>query len=130
MEEQNNNTFEYTYSAPTEEEKRQIASIRRQYENTLESGESKVERIKYLDAKVRNTANIVSLALGIAGCLIFGLGLTMVLEWQKILWGIALMGVGCIPTILAYPVHQWLFEKGKKKYGEEILRLSEEILKK
>ena len=125
-----NNTFEYTYSAPTEEEKKQIASIRRQYETSLESGESKVERIKYLDAKVRNTANITALALGIIGCLIFGLGLTMVLEWKRLLWGIVVMSVGCIPTILAYPVHQWLFKKGKKKYGEEILRLSEELLSK
>ena len=130
MEENQNNTFEYTYCALTEKEKKEIASIRRQYEETVESGEDKVERIKYLDAKVRNTATCISLVFGVIGCLIFGLGLTMILEWGILVWGIVVMMIGCVPMFLAYPVFNWLFARGKKKYGAEILRLSEELLQK
>lgn len=122
--------FEYTYTAPTEEEKKQIESIRRQYGTGGNSGESKVERIKELDAKVKNPATAWALVLGVLGCLTFGGGLTMILEWSIWFGGIAVMAVGCLPMLLAYPVHQWLLKKGKKKYGEEILRLAEELLKK
>ena len=131
MEEQkNNNTFEYTYSAPTEAEKKQIESIKRQYETPQKPVESKVERVKRLDAKIKNTANAFSSALGVVGCLVFGLGLTMILEWGILLWGVAVMALGCPLMIFAYPLYNFLIKKGKKKYGAEILRLSEEILKK
>ena len=130
MEEKNGkNTFEYTYSAPTEAEKKQIESIRRQYA-AQGKVESKIDRVRRLDSKVKNTATCVSLILGIAGCLTFGLGLTMILEWKVWLWGVVLMAIGCAPMVLSYPVYIWLFARGKKKYGDEILRLSEEILKK
>ncbi len=123
------NTFEFTYSAPTEREKKQILSIRKQYEETKECGEDAFARIKALDAKVKNTAICVSLILGIVGCLTFGLGLTMILEWNQWTWGIVLMVVGCIPMAFAYPAHHWLFARGKRKYSAEIIRLSDELLK-
>lgn len=129
-EKKNNNTFEYTYSAPTEVEKKQIESIKRQYETPQKPVESKVERVKRLDAKIKNTANAFSIALGVVGCLIFGLGLTMILEWGIWLWGVAVMALGCPFMIFAYPLYNFLIKKGKKKYGAEILRLAEEILKK
>ena len=128
MNENKNNTFEYSYSAPTEEEKREIASIRRQYEAVLDSPQSKFVRLKALDAKVKNTATCVSLILGVVGILVFGLGLTLVLEWEQLVWGIVVMLVGSVPTALAYPVYGLLLRKGKKKYGGEILRLSKELL--
>ena len=126
----NGNTFEYTYSAPTETEKKQIESIRRQYETPQKPVESNVERVKRLDAKIKNTANAFSLALGVFGCLVFGLGLTMILEWEIWLGGVGVMALGCPLMIFAYPLYNFLIKKGKKKYGAEILRLSEEILKK
>lgn len=130
MEEQNKQTFEYTYSAPMEREKKQIESIRKQYVSQPKNADETIERIKQLDAKIKNTATCTALIFGVVGILVFGLGLTMVLEWGIWLWGIVLMAVGCPPMALAYPVHTWLTDRGKKKYGEEIVRLSDEILKK
>lgn len=121
-------TFEYAYSAPNEEERREIASIRRQYEAREVAPEGKLERLRRLDARVRNTANAVSLALGVIGLLIFGLGLTMVLEWTMLIWGIVVAAVGSAPIALAYPVYKITLRRNKEKYGEEILRLSEELL--
>lgn len=121
------NQFNYKYTAPTEEERKEIDSIRRQYA-PQEQTETKIERLRRLDALVKNTATIWSLVLGVLGTLVFGLGLTMILEWNILLWGIVIMAVGSIPVAIAYPVYKGLLKKYKNRYGEEILRLSEELL--
>ena len=122
-----NNKFNYKYIAPTEEERKEIDSIRRQYA-PQEKTETKLERLRRLDGLVKNTANIWSLVLGVVGMLVFGLGLTMILEWSIWLWGILLMAAASIPMAIAYPVYKWVIKKYKNRYGEEILRLSEELL--
>ena len=121
------NQFNFKYTAPTEEERREIDNIRRQY-ISKEKTETKIERLRRLDALVKNTAVIWSLVLGVLGCLIFGLGLTMILEWNIYFWGIALMVIGSAPMAVAYPVYKALLQKYKNRYGEEIVRLSEELL--
>ena len=126
--EEKNNKFEYNYSAPTEEERREIASIRRQYEDRSNSPEGKLERLRRLDAYVNNMATAVSLVAGVIGLLIFGLGLAMVLEWGLYFWGVLVAAVGLPPMAAAYPLYRKMLAQNKKKYGEEILRLSEELL--
>ena len=121
------NQFNFRYTAPTEEERKEIDSIRRQY-SPQEQTETKLERLRRLDGLVKNTAIIWSLVLGVFGCLIFGIGLTMVLELSILLWGIVLMVIGSVPMAIAFPVYNKLLKKGKAKYGDEILRLSEELL--
>lgn len=121
------NQFNYRYTAPTEEERKEIYSIRSQY-LSKEEGESKIGRLRRLNSLVQNTAIIWSLVLGITGLLIFGLGLTMILEWSVWLWGIVLMVVGLVPMAIAYPVYKAVLKKYKARYGEEILKLTEELL--
>ncbi len=119
--------FNFKYTAPTEEERLEIDSIRRQYSVT-ERTESKLERLRRLNSKVKNTAIVFAYVFGIVGCLIFGLGLTMILEWNIFLWGIAVMFFGGIIMSVDYPVYKFILNKGKAKYGGEILRLSDELL--
>lgn len=121
------NQFNFKYTAPSMEERKEIDSIRRQYSPEFKT-ESKLEKLRRLDGLVKGTATIWSLVLGVIGCLIFGLGLAMVLEWNILLWGIVLMVIGSIPMAIAYPVYKVVLAKGKSKYGEEILKLSEELL--
>ena len=121
------NQFNYTYVALTEEEKKEIASIRKQYA-PQEKTETKMERLRKLDARVKNVPTAVALALGIIGLLVFGLGMTTVLEWLMPVLGVAICIVGAVPMGLAYPVYNGLLKWGKKKYGDEILQLSEELL--
>lgn len=121
------NQFNFRYTAPTEAERKEIDSIRRQYA-PQEKTETKLERLRRLDALVKNTAIIWSLCLGVLGTLIFGLGLAMILEWNIWLWGILLMAVGGVPMVIAYPVYKGVLRQYKNRYGEEILRLSEELL--
>lgn len=123
-----NKRFEYTYKAPTEQERREIESIRRQYAAHGAAPEGGIERLRYLDNRVKSAAICWSLVLGVVGLLIFGVGLTMALEWDLLLWGIVVGLVGLVPMFCAYPVYCRLFQRNKAKYGEEILRLSEELL--
>ncbi len=125
MEERN---FNYVYTAPTEAERKEIESIRRQYEEKIPEGESKIDRLRKLDGKVKNTATVLALVLGIVGCLVFGLGMAMVLEWELVFGGVLCAVCGGILMALAMPIYKWTLRKNKKKYGEEILRLSEELL--
>ena len=121
-----NDKFEYTYAAPTERERREIESIRKAYLPD-EAGE-KLRRLRKLNARVRNTAMCVSLTLGVAGVLLFAAGMSLVLSFGRYAAGIALAALGIVPIALAYPVFNRLLRRGKKKYGAEILRLSEELL--
>lgn len=121
------NQFNFKYTAPTEEERKEIDSIRRQYAPQNQE-ETKLERLRRLDSLVKNTAVIWALCLGVVGLLIFGIGLTMILEWSIWFWGIVLMVVGSVSIAMAYPVYTAILKKYKARYGEEILRLSEELL--
>ncbi len=122
-----NDKFTYDYSAPTKEEIKEIEDIRRRYGGQKKE-KDKLFRLRELDNKVKNPPTVWSLILGIGGTLIFGLGLTMVLEWEIFLWGVIVAIIGCVPMALAVVVYNRLLEKNKKKYGEEILRLTDELL--
>ena len=119
--------FAYTYAAPTEKERREIAAIRRQY-YTGEQREGKMERLRALDKRVKDSATITALCLGIIGCLLFGGGMALTLEFENLLFGIPVSIVGMVPMLLAYPTHNAVLKRSKKKYGPEILKLSEELL--
>ena len=128
MENNDNNTFSYTYTALSESEKREVARIKERYTADNKSSATKLDRLRSLDAKVRNGAMIIGITLGVVGVLVFGLGLTCVLEWGLWVLGISLMVAGCVPIAVAYPVHNAVYKHNRNKYGDEIARLSEEIL--
>lgn len=125
--EKNNEEYNYTYVAPTKTEREEIESIRKQY-LPIEKRVEKLQKLRALDRKVKDVPTIFSISIGVFGCLAFGLGLTCVLEWGLIAWGVVISIVGIAISIPAYPIYQKTKEKLKKKYGEEILRLSEELL--
>ena len=122
-----NKSFHYEYSAPTEEERKQIESIRKQYQ-AKPTADNKLERLKALHAQVKNGAMITALTLGIVGTIVFGAGLAMVLEWQMWLWGVLLAAIGGGVAAVAYPVYKAVLKRNKEKYGAEILKLSQELL--
>ena len=122
-----NKQFNYTYKAPTEEERREIESIKRQYEEP-KTEEGKLEKLRRLNNFVNGSATAISLIVGIIGTLAFGLGLTMVLEWSKLIGGIIVMIIGIPLVAIAYPLYNKILKRNKEKYGKEIIKLSEELL--
>lgn len=121
------NKFEYTYVAPTERERKEAEAIRKRYLPESENVD-KLTKLKRLDEKVKRFPMVLSLSLGVVGTLIFGLGLTLILEWSMIVWGTVVAVVGMLPLALAYPAYKLSLTNRKRKYGAEILKLSEEIL--
>ena len=119
--------FSYTYSAPTEEERREIEDIRRAYAPAAKS-EDRLAQLRALNERATRPARIAALTLGIGGILLFGLGMSMTLAWELIAGGIVVAVIGMLATIVANPVRRALLNLGKRKYGAEILRLTDELL--
>lgn len=123
----NNDDFRFKYSAPTNEERKEIESIRNSYLNNKKET-SKLEELRKLDAKVKNIPLILALAVGIVGTLIFGLGMAMVLEWSILIWGIVVCAVGLVPCCFAYPIFLLSTKRLKERYSSRIISISEELL--
>ncbi|MCD8040126.1 MAG: hypothetical protein LUF82_01270 [Clostridia bacterium] len=119
--------FNYSYSAPTENERKEIESIRRGY-LPQEKTYSKLERLRQLDKKVKTPATAVAAIFGVAGVLVFGFGLTMVLQWALYVWGSVVAALGAVLMVAAYPAFNLILKRNKAKYGQEIIELSEELL--
>ena len=94
--------FEYVYKSPSPEERDEIKAIQEEYLQDGKKEKSKLDRLRELDSKVKNIPVCVAMVLGVVGLLIFGLGLTMVLEWNLLIFGIIVMLLGCVPMIFAY----------------------------
>ena len=93
---------------------------------------SKIRALKKLDAKAKLPATIFTYSWGILSALVFGTG--MCLAMQVIGNGVAgvvagvLVGVlGLIGCGVNYPIYNKKLEKGKAKYGYEIVQLAKEI---
>ena len=123
----NNNDFEYKYVAPTSAERKEIEHIKNSYMPKSYSAD-KLARLRKLDGKVRNVPTMIALIFGIVGLLIFGTGLTLVLQWNLIVWGIVVGFVGVVPIALAYPMYIKVNNFLKNKYSEEIIKISDELL--
>ena len=74
-----NDKFDYTYAALTEEERLEIEQMRREYspeQNKL----SALEKMRRLNRKVRRPAEITAVVMGVVGVLTFGAGLSIVMD--------------------------------------------------
>lgn len=117
----NNEKFEYTYSAKQQAE---LENIRKKY---LPEEETKMDKLRRLDKSVTRQGTMISIIIGVAGTLIMGLGMCMCLEWQQFVLGIILGILGIAILAAAYPVFNEITQKQKEKIAPEILRLTEEI---
>ncbi len=94
---------------------------------------SKIVKLRKLDKKAKQGANIFAYSFGLLSALVFGVG--MCLSMKIIGNGsMALTVLGIIIGIIAfalvsvnYPIYKKLLEKGKKKYAFEIVELAKEI---
>lgn len=124
--ENNNERFEYTYSAIQQEE---IEKIRKKY---LPKEKDELAELKRLDEEVTRPGMIVGLALGVIGTLIFGAGMSMALVWtDTMLVAGVLVGIaGFVILGMAYPMYHKITENQKAKMAPRILKLTEQMLHK
>ena len=127
---ENNDSFKMTYSASQQEE---IQSIRKKY---VPKEESKMDRLRALDARVTQKATMVSILVGVLGALVLGCGMSLILSDFGAALGTAALPVGIIvgvigmiPVALAYPVYNRTLKKEREKIAPQILQLTDELMK-
>lgn len=130
-----NESFNYTYSAPQCEE---IKKIRMKYENGGES-EDKLEKLRRLDKGATKKATSASVSVGIIGALLLGMGMSLIMTdfyvFFKLAYttavavgtGVGLCGIALV--CLAYPLYNKCLKSARKKLAPEILKLTDELMK-
>ena len=121
--------FSYTYSAQQQEE---VQNIRKKY---LPPEEDKMKRLRRLDQRATQTAQIWALVLGVVGALIMGTGMSLVMTdigaaiglSAPLIPGIVIGVIGMIPVAFAYPTYNRVLKKERQRIAPEILRLSDEL---
>lgn len=119
--------FVFNYSAPSEDERREIEDIKSQFVPS-ERKEDKLTKLRRLNKKVNNPPKIFAYCFGFIAILIFGTGMTMVLEWSLYVWGAVVGAVGATLMCVTYPIYKVLLARNKKRYGQEIIDLSNQLL--
>ena len=135
MDNQETETFQYTYSAKEQEE---IKAIRKKY-SAQEQVEDKMAQLRRLDASVAQKATTASLVFGMIGALIMGMGMSLAmtnvgeilgLTGQMAMFiGIIIGIVGIILVCVAYPVYNRIVKKERERIAPEIIRLTDELIK-
>jgi len=126
----NNEMFNFTYSAKQQEE---IKRIRSKY---ISPEETKMDRLRKLDRSAYKKAKIYAITLGIIGTLILGTGMSLAMtELSGFPGGTALfigipVGIfGIVLVALAYPVYNLILKRERQRIAPEIIRLTDELMK-
>ncbi len=131
-----NNGFQYNYSA---KEQAELKKIREKYITHTKSPElSTIEKIRKLDADVTKKGMTAALIFGIIGTLLMGFGMSLIMTDIKsilgaysdmaLIIGIIIGFIGMVGVIVAYPLYQSITAKERKKVAPEILRLTDELM--
>ena len=127
---ESNHSFEYTYSARRQQE---VEEIRKAY---LPKEEDKMEQLRKLHALPTKKAQAASIAVGVIGALILGIGMSLCMTELGASLGSLAMILGIVVGIagialvaLAYPVFNRTLKKERERIAPEMLRLTDELLK-
>ena len=109
--------------------------IRTQY---MEKASSELDALRELDAKVKRPANVFAYIFGSIAAIVMGAGMSLVMTdigatlgmQSAMIPGIAIGALGLGMAILTYPMYKGILNSRKKKYGAEILTLSDKIMNK
>lgn len=126
MDNNSKETFSYTYSA---KEQSELKRIREKY---LPQKENKLEQLRRLDRSVTDKGAAAALIAGISGILLMGIGMCCAIVWlgKWFVPGIIIGIIGICTASLAYPLYTRVTKKERRKIAPEIMRLTDELLKK
>ena len=112
-----------------EKERQYAEKLRLAYADKNES-ETKLEKLRKLDAAVRRPAEIFAYVFGILGALVLGVGICLAMEVIASLMplGIAVGVVGIAMVSANYFIYRAILKSRRQKYAQEILTLSDELL--
>lgn len=123
--ENNQNGFQYTYSA---KEQAEIKNIRSKY---TPKEENKMEQLQRLDASATQKATMYAIIVGVIGALILGAGMSCCLVWTNSLLipGIVIGVIGMAVLAVAWPLYNRTLKRERERIAPEILRLTDELMK-
>ena len=109
--------------------------IRTQY---MEKESTELDALRALDTKVKRPANVFAYVFGSVSAVIMGAGMSLVRTdigamlgmTSTMVPGIVIGIVGMIMALINYPMYKGILGSRKKKYGAEILKLSDKIMNK
>lgn len=94
---------------------------------------SKVVALKKLDKKAKRPAEIFTYTFGIISSLVLGTGMSLCMgaigggTTLSMIFGVIIGIVGLLGCGVNFPIYKKMIEKGKQKYGSDIIRLAKEI---
>ena len=120
-----NNSFNFTYSAPEQQEVKKIC------ERYLPKEETKLDQLRRLDESVTKKGMALSLMMGTISSLILGIGMCCCMVWGGWLFapGIVIGIVGIAGVSMAYPMYTKVTKRERERIAPEILRLTDELMK-
>ena len=107
--------------------------IRTQY---VEKKSTELDALRELDAKVKRPANVFAYVFGSISAIVMGAGMSLVMTeigamigmTSTMIPGIVIGTIGMLMAIVNYPIYKGILNSRKKKYAEQILKLSENII--
>ena len=110
-----------------------VQKIRTQY---TEKEHTQLDALKELDAKVKRPANIFAYIFGSVSAIIMGSGMSLVMTdigssigvEDNMAPGIIIGIVGMLMAIINYPLYKKFLASRRKKYADQIMKLSDKIM--
>lgn len=119
--------FTYTYSAADSGE---AEKIRRKYAPKTKA-ENTMEVLRKLDASAETAGRIAAMTIGITSALLLGVGMCCTMVWiDFFVLGIIVGIVGIAGCIAAPFAYSRITQAQREKIAPQIMKLSDEILKK
>ena len=111
-----------------------VQKIRTQY---TEKEHTRLDALKALDKKVKRPANVFAYLFGSISAMVMGSGMSLVMTDiaetvgipNPMISGIIIGVVGMLMAILNYPIYKGMLSSRRKKYANQIIALSEQIMK-
>ncbi len=109
--------------------------IRAQYMEKEEQS-TELDALRALDAKVKRPATVFAYVFGCISAIVMGAGMSLVMTdigaaigiTSALVPGIVIGVAGLGMALLTYPIYKGILNRRKKKYGADILTLSDKIL--
>ena len=110
-----------------------VQKIRTQY---TERENTQLDALKALDKKVKKPANVFAIVFGSISAVVMGSGMSLVMTdigsiigiESPMFPGIIIGVVGLVMALLTYPMYKKILNSRKKKYANEIIKLSDNIM--
>lgn len=110
-----------------------VQKIRTQY---TEKQSTELDALRELDGKVKRPANVFAYTFGTISAIIMGAGMSMVMTdigaavgvAYPMIPGVVIGVVGMVMALTNYPIYKGILASSRKKYAEQIMKLSDKIM--